>query len=50
MNRAYSVKQHANTGKRSAVVETVRAYRKTAEKMQDRMMNLAFNLTTILWW
>jgi putative transposase len=33
MNRAYSVKRHANTGKRSAVVETVRASRKTAEKI-----------------
>ena len=33
MNRAYGLKQHANAGKQSKAIETVRAYRKTAEKI-----------------
>ncbi len=33
MHRAYGLKQHANAGKQSKAIETVRAYRKTAEKM-----------------
>ena len=33
MHRAYRLKQHANAGKQSKAIETVRAYRKTAEKI-----------------
>jgi len=33
MHRAYGLKQHANAGKQSKAIETVREYRKTAEKI-----------------
>jgi len=33
MNRAYGLKQHANAGKQSKAIETVREYRKTAEQI-----------------
>jgi len=33
MHRAYGLKQHANAGKQSKAIETVREYRKTAEQI-----------------
>ena len=42
MNRAYELKHHSNKGKQGKIRETVRAYRKTAERIAAEQWRLLF--------